>query len=170
MKILCAYSSVWTHEGVGARPHPRLLRRGLPKVVLNSRFFVSQHVAIAIFLIGPCLVFLCADSLCFLDTARMKVDAIQDAVYSMSQWWKGNRWREAWLEPWSWEGAQEDEEISRRLKTVPKERDSLNTLTESCESDETEVEEVKPFGAPPGLAGPPGRRNKDPRAEDWVPD
>ena len=61
------------------------------------------------------------------------------------------------MEPWSREGAQKDEEHFQRLnlteparRIVLKERNQWNTHTESCESDETEVEEVMQFRAPPG--------------------
>ena len=87
-------------------------------------------------------------------------------LYTMSQWcWKENRRTEAWLEPWHWEekdeGPGEDEEIFQRLTLrellegwSSKERNSWLTPTESCESDETEVEVVKSFRAPPALPDP----------------
>ena len=65
---------------------------------------------------------------------------------------------------WSWEGSKEDEgpredeEMFRRLSLAEpsrrmalKERSPWLTPTESCESDETEVEDEKPFRPPLGL-------------------
>ena len=74
-------------------------------------------------------------------------------VQHVAMVWKENRRTEAWLEPWSWEGTREDEEVFQRLtlaqnllEEVLKERNPWLTPTESCASDETEVEDAKPFG------------------------
>ena len=91
----------------------------------------------------------------------------------MSQRWKEDRRTETWLEPWSWQGSREDEgprgdeelfqkltlaEPARRRQTLPEpgsknspQRKKPMAHTESCESDETEVEEVRPLQRPPGL-------------------
>ena len=66
---------------------------------------------------------------------------------------------ESWLESWCSEGAREDQEMCQRLtpqnllkeQTSKKEKPWL-TPTESCEPDESNVEEMKPFKALP--AGP----------------
>ena len=60
----------------------------------------------------------------------------------------------AWLEPWCWAWPRQDWPSQNFLRIVLKERNPWLTPTESSESDETEVEEVKPFRAPPGLPDP----------------
>ena len=77
-------------------------------------------------------------------------------------------WTKSRIEPWCWKSkgaregvSREDEEMFRRLtlteparRSVPKERNPWFTLTESCESDETEDERTAPFRAPPDPPDP----------------
>ena len=74
------------------------------------------------------------------------------------------------------EGPREDAEIFQRLtlkdtarRIVLKERNSWLTPTESCESDETEAEDVKHFRALYRLARSSSRRSEGSRADTWVP-
>ena len=57
---------------------------------------------------------------------------------------------------------------ARRI--VLKERNLWFTPTESCESEETEAEDVKPFRALSRLARSSSRRGEGSRADAWVPD
>ena len=62
----------------------------------------------------------------------------------------------AWIGPWQWDekdkGTEEDEQFF--FIHILKERKPWLTPTESCASDETEEEEVRPLRAPPGLSDP----------------
>ena len=97
------------------------------------------------------------------------VRATQSLLYSMSRWWKEKQRSEPWIEPLCWpsEGGREeasraDEDMLKKMtltepaqRIVLEERNPWVTLTESCESDETEDEGKGPFRAPPGLLEPP---------------
>ena len=65
----------------------------------------------------------------------------------MSQWsWKEGCWKETWIEPWEWNEkdnvSDDDEELFS--KTDPERKEPWLTPTESCASDGTEEEEMKP--------------------------
>ena len=120
----------------------------MPKVVLDTRFFfVSQHVSTV-----PA----------FLDTARMNVDAIQDVflqhVAMVVERGSQDRSMSGAVEL---EGCKKDKQMFQRLtfmelarRIVLEERNPWLMPIESCESEETEVEEVKLFRAPPSLLDP----------------
>ena len=91
------------------------------------------------------------------------VDTVQGPLHSMSQWcWKENRRTDAWPEPWSWESAKKLTLTEPARRRVLKGRNPEHP-TQSCESDETECEEAKPFSAPPTL---PDNVNEETKIRD----